>query len=120
MFAVSACITNKAAAFSEPLLRLTGLSPYFAFTLSGDSLPEKKPHPMPLLEACRRLGSSPAAHMHIGDSKHDAAAALAAGCISVTVPYGYNEGRDVSLLLRESATDVIVPSVEAALDLIVR
>ena len=115
-----ACITNKAAAFSEPLLEMTGLARYFEFTLSGDSLPEKKPHPMPLLETCRRLGSSAANHMHIGDSRHDAAAALAAGCISVTLPYGYNEGEDVRLLLRESATDVIVPSVEAALDLILR
>lgn len=111
-----ACITNKAAAFSEPLLEMTGLAPYFEFTLSGDSLPEKKPHPLPMLEACKRLGSSPATHMHIGDSKHDAAAALAAGCISVTLPYGYNEGEDV----RQMATDVIVPSVEAALDLIRR
>lgn len=115
-----ACITNKTAAFSEPLLAMTGLAPYFEFTLSGDSLPEKKPHPLPLLEACRRLGSSPATHMHIGDSRHDAAAALAAGCLSVTLPYGYNEGEDVDALLRESATDVIVPSVEAALGLILR
>lgn len=111
-----ACITNKATAFSEPLLAMTGLAPYFEFTLSGDSLPEKKPHPLPLLEACRRLGSMPAQHMHLGDSKHDAAAAVAAGCISVTLPYGYNEGEDV----RQMATDVIVPSVEAALELIVR
>lgn len=110
-----ACVTNKAAAFSEPLLAATGLAPYFEFTLSGDSLPEKKPHPLPLLEACRRLNGLPAQHMHIGDSKHDAAAALAAGCISVTLPYGYNEGEDV----RQMKTDVIVPSVEAALELIV-
>lgn len=109
-----ACITNKATAFSEPLLVMTDLAPYFEFTLSGDSLPEKKPHPLPLLEACKRLGSSPASHMHIGDSKHDAAAALAAGCISVTLPYGYNEGEDV----RKMQTDVIVPSVEAVLKLI--
>lgn len=115
-----ACITNKTAAFSEPLLAMTGLAPYFELTLSGDSLPEKKPHPLPLLEACRRLDSAPALHMHIGDSKHDAAAARAAGCISATVPYGYNEGQDVAVLLQESATDVIVPSVQAALELIRR
>lgn len=108
------CITNKTAAFSEPLLQMSGFAPYFEFTLSGDSLAEKKPHPLPLLEACRRLDSTPAQHMHIGDSKHDAAAALAAGCLSVTVPYGYNEGADV----REMATDVIVPSVAAVLELI--
>ena len=111
-----ACITNKAAAFSEPLLQMAGLAPYFEFTLSGDSLPEKKPHPLPLLEACGRLNSVPAQHMHIGDSKHDAAAALAAGCISVTLPYGYNEGEDV----RQMKTDVIVPSVKAALELVLR
>jgi phosphoglycolate phosphatase len=110
-----ACITNKTAAFSEPLLAMSGLAPYFEFTLSGDSLPEKKPHPLPLLEACRLLDSTPAQHMHIGDSRHDAAAALAAACISVTLPYGYNEGEDV----RQMKTDVIVPSVEAALALIV-
>jgi len=109
-----ACITNKAAAFSEPLLEKTGLMQYFEFVLSGDSLPEKKPHPMPMLEASRRLGSTPASHMHIGDSKHDAASALAAGCISVTLPYGYNEGEDV----RKMQTNVIVPSVEAVLALI--
>lgn len=111
-----ACITNKAAAFSEPLLAMSGLADYFEFTLSGDSLPEKKPHPQPVLEACKRLDSTPATHMHIGDSKHDAAAALAAGCISVTLPYGYNEGEDV----RQMETDVIVPSVEAALELMVK
>lgn len=115
-----ACITNKAAAFSVPLLEMSGLAGYFEFTLSGDSLSEKKPHPMPMLEACKRLGSTPATHMHIGDSRHDAAAALAAGCISVTLPYGYNEGEDVQALLQDSGTDVIVPSVEAALSLIQR
>jgi phosphoglycolate phosphatase len=113
-----ACITNTAAAFSEPLLVQTGLASYFEFTLSGDSLPEKKPHPMPLLEACRRLSSEPALHLHVGDSRHDAAAAIAAGCISVTVPYGYNEGQDVGRLLQESATDVIVPDVAAVAALI--
>jgi phosphoglycolate phosphatase len=109
-----ACITNKAAAFSEPLLINCGLMPYFEFVLSGDSLPEKKPHPLPLLTACQRLDSVPARHLHIGDSKHDAAAARAAGCISVTVPYGYNEGEDV----RSMQTDVIVPDIQAVLALI--
>lgn len=112
------CVTNKTAAFSEPLLLKTGLADYFEFTLSGDSLPEKKPHPLPILEASRRLGSEPGRHMHIGDSKHDAAAAIAAGCISVTLPYGYNEGQNVGQLLRDGATDVIVPDVAAVLALI--
>ena len=45
------CVTNKAEKFTLPLLEKTGLSDYFEITLSGDSLPEKKPHPLPLIHA---------------------------------------------------------------------
>jgi phosphoglycolate phosphatase len=90
-----AVITNKAAAFTEPLLVATRLDEWFEFAISGDSLPEKKPHPMPLLHACERMGTSSGENLHIGDSRHDAAAARAAGCPVFLVPYGYNEGEDV-------------------------
>ena len=90
-----AVITNKAAAFTEPLLVATQLASWFEFAVSGDSLPEKKPHPMQLLHACQRMGTTPAENLHIGDSRHDAAAARAAGCPVFLVPYGYNEGEDV-------------------------
>lgn len=93
-----AVITNKAAAFTEPLLAATGLTPWFEFAISGDTLAEKKPHPLPLLHACERFGVSPAENLHIGDSKHDAAAAVAAGCQLMLVPYGYNEGEDIRQL----------------------
>ena len=90
-----AVITNKAAAFTEPLLVATQLASWFEFAVSGDSLPEKKPHPMQLLHACQRMGTAPAENLHIGDSRHDAAAGRAAGCPVFLVPYGYNEGEDV-------------------------
>jgi phosphoglycolate phosphatase len=93
-----AVITNKAAAFTEPLLAATGLNEWFEFAISGDTLAEKKPHPLPLLHACARFGVAPAENLHIGDSKHDAAAAIAAGCQLLLVPYGYNEGEDIRRL----------------------
>ncbi len=105
-----AVITNKAAAFTEPLLLATALAPWFGFAVSGDSLPEKKPHPMPLLHACERMGTHPAENLHIGDSRHDAAAARAAGCPVFIVPYGYNEGDDV----QEIDCDAIVASLAEA------
>lgn len=105
-----AVITNKAAAFTEPLLLATALAPWFGFAVSGDSLPEKKPHPMPLLHACERMGTRPAENLHIGDSRHDAAAARAAGCPVFIVPYGYNEGDDV----QEIDCDAIVASLAEA------
>ena len=90
-----AVITNKAAAFTEPLLVATQLDSWFEFAVSGDSLLHKKPHPAQLLHACERMGTSPAENLHIGDSHHDAVAARAAGCPVFIVPYGYNEGEDV-------------------------
>jgi phosphoglycolate phosphatase len=90
-----AVVTNKSAAFTEPLLVSSGLAPWFAFAVSGDTTLHKKPHPAPLLHACAQLGVRPEENLHIGDSRHDAAAARAAGCPVALVPYGYNEGEDI-------------------------
>ncbi|SCY44654.1 phosphoglycolate phosphatase [Nitrosospira sp. Nsp13] len=109
-----ACVTNKAEAFTLPLLRATGLFDYFDIVLSGDSLPKKKPDPMPLLHACKHFGILPHEMLLIGDSLNDAEAARAAGCHVFCVPYGYNEGRDV----RELDCDAIVTSVYDATKLI--
>ena len=109
-----ACVTNKAEAFTLPLLRATGLFDYFDIVLSGDSLPKKKPDPMPLLHACTHFNILPHEMLLIGDSLNDAEAARAAGCYVFCVPYGYNEGRDV----RELDCDAIVTSVYDATKLI--
>jgi phosphoglycolate phosphatase len=103
-------ITNKAEAFTLPLLQRTGLFPYFDVIVSGDLLPRPKPDPMPLLWASGRLGVSPVDVLMIGDSVHDFHAGRAAGCHVFLVPYGYNEGRDV----RDLACDAIVPTLAEA------
>jgi phosphoglycolate phosphatase len=103
-------ITNKAEAFTLPLLQRTGLFPYFDVIVSGDVLPRLKPDPMPLLWASGRLGVSPVDVLMIGDSVHDFHAGRAAGCHVFLVPYGYNEGRDV----RDLACDGIVPTLAEA------
>ena len=109
-----ACITNKAEAFTLPLLRATDLLGYFNIVLSGDSLPKKKPDPMPLLHACEHFDIAPHEMLLIGDSLNDTQAARAAGCHIFCVPYGYNEGRDV----RELDCDAIVSSLYQATKLI--
>ncbi len=105
-------ITNKAQAFTLPLLETTGLRRYFDVVVSGDTLPRPKPDPMPLVWASGRLGVSPANTLMIGDSMHDLAAGRAAGCRVFLVPYGYNEGRDV----REFDSDAIVATLAEAAD----
>lgn len=109
-----ACVTNKSARFTAPLLERVGFARYFPVVVCGDTLPQKKPDPMPLTHAARCLGVSPAQMLMIGDSINDAQAARAAGCPVFCVTYGYNEGRDVRTL----DVDAIVPSIAAAAALV--
>ncbi len=85
-----ACVTNKPARFSQPLLAACGLNEYFAAVVSGDTLPVKKPNPEPLLAAITTLGADPGQTWMIGDSAADAKAASAAGCRFAVVAYGYH------------------------------
>lgn len=87
-----ACVTNKPARFTAPVLAACGLADFFSFTVSGDSLPHKKPHPAPLHEACRSLSARADSAWMIGDSTADAAAAEAAGCRFAFASYGYHRG----------------------------
>src|ERR1700690_4162271 len=110
------CITNKGARYTEPLLKGVGLAHYFEIVLSGDSLPEKKPHPMPLLHAAKYFGVPVERVLLIGDSLSDALAARAAGCPVFCVPYGYNHGEPVERL----DIDAVIPELIGALQLIER
>lgn len=92
-----ACVTNKPEKFTRPLLETAGLARYLSAVVSGDSLPKKKPDPLPLWHVCQQLGVLPAEAMMVGDSETDIQAAQAAGCFVVTVPYGYNQGRDIDI-----------------------
>jgi len=90
-----ACVTNKPIAFALPLLEKAGLLPAFEVVYGGDSLPRKKPDPMPLLQVCADFSLAPHRVVAIGDSSNDAEAARAAGCRVLTVPYGYNHGQPI-------------------------
>ncbi len=90
-----ACVTNKPAVFSAPLLRESGLSPFFAAVVSGDTLPVKKPNAAPLLAAVKTLGADVHHTWMIGDSAADAKAAKAAGCKFAVVRYGYHRNGDL-------------------------
>ena len=86
------CITNKASAFTLPLLDAAGLSGRLAFALCADRLEERKPAPDMLLAACLRLGIAPEEMLYVGDSNIDIGAARAAGCPVAVVDYGYHQG----------------------------
>jgi phosphoglycolate phosphatase len=103
-----ACITNKAAEFTAPLLEALGMRRYFGLVLSGDSLTLRKPDPLPLLHAARQFGVTPAQSCMVGDSRNDILAARAAGFVAIGVRHGY--GVD---LLVAPAPDVVLDSMSA-------
>jgi len=110
------CITNKAARFTGPLLEGSGLAKYFEIAVSGDTLPEKKPHPLPLLHVAEFFGVPIEQLLMIGDSLNDTLAARGAGCPVFCVPYGYNHGEPAETL----DTDSVIANLSAALPLIKR
>lgn len=91
-----ACLTNKPGSFARPLLAAKGLDGFFDAVFGGDAFARNKPDPLPLIETCRHLGVAPAAAVMIGDSANDAAAARAAGCRVLLLPYGYNHGEPIA------------------------
>lgn len=93
-----ACVTNKPYRFAVELLAQYRLDGYFGVVLGGDSLPKKKPDPLPMLTACERLGVEPGLAVAIGDSENDALAGRAAGLATLTVPYGYNHGNAIQTI----------------------
>ncbi len=90
-------VTNKPFDFIEPILIGLGLDNLFEFSLGGDSLTNKKPHPEPLLHICEKLNISVENSLMIGDSKNDILAAKAASMDSIGVTYGYNYGEDIGI-----------------------
>jgi phosphoglycolate phosphatase len=105
-----AVVTNKPCQFAFPLLDAKGLTPYFELVLGGDSLPQRKPDPAPLLHVAEKFGLRPEEVLAIGDSSNDAQAARAAGMPVFLVPYGYNHGEPID----QSPSDGIVSSIAQA------
>ncbi len=103
-----ACVTNKPTEFAVVLLQAKALDGFFSHVFGGDSFPEKKPHPMPLLKACEALGSLPTRSLMVGDSRNDAQAARAAGCPVVLVTYGYNHGEPIEAREAGAQPDALI------------
>ncbi|WP_172328346.1 phosphoglycolate phosphatase [Mangrovicoccus sp. HB161399] len=80
--------TNKPAGPSRAILAALGLERFFAAVIGGDSLPLRKPDPMPLCAAFAALGGR---GLYVGDSEVDAATAEAAGIPFLLFTGGYRK-----------------------------
>ena len=82
-------VTNKAYHLALAVSEGVGLHPRAGVLIGGDSTPFAKPHPEPLLEACRRLQADPATCAYVGDDLRDIQAGRAAGMVTLAAGWGY-------------------------------
>ena len=82
-------VTNKPAWLTDPLMSALGLDRRAASIVSGDTCANRKPHPEPILCACRDMGVEPARSIYVGDAERDIAAGRAAGTATIAALYGY-------------------------------
>jgi 2-phosphoglycolate phosphatase len=82
-------VTNKPGWLAAPLLAQLGLTPRCGCVVAGDTLAERKPHPLPLLHAAGLLGLEPGECVYVGDAERDVQAARNAGMIPLVAGFGY-------------------------------
>jgi phosphoglycolate phosphatase len=82
-------VTNKPGWLTDPMLAAMGLPGTPACVVSGDTAARPKPHPDPLLHACRLIDRLPVACCYVGDDRRDIVAGQAAGMATIAALYGY-------------------------------
>jgi 2-phosphoglycolate phosphatase len=82
-------VTNKPGWLTIPLLESLGLARRARCVVSGDTLTERKPHPLPLLHAAAQTRVAPEHCVYVGDAERDIVAGRAAGMQTVVAAYGY-------------------------------
>jgi phosphoglycolate phosphatase len=112
-------VTNKRERFTAPLMAALQLTGRAACIISGDTTANPKPHPEPMLAACKQAAVSPHECVYIGDAPHDISAGKSAHMKTLAAVYGYlkpddqpeNWGADALI----SAPEHILTWMEAAL-----
>jgi phosphoglycolate phosphatase len=87
-------VTNKPGWLTDPLMRRLGLFDRAGCVVSGDTVAERKPHPLPLLHAAGLIGVAPQCCVYVGDAERDIQAGRAAGMRTVVAAYGYIGAED--------------------------
>ena len=108
-------VTNKPEYLAREILPQLGWESRCAILIGGDTLAEKKPHPLPLLVAAEHMGFRAAECVYVGDDERDIQAARAATMPSIAALWGYRQdhenpaewGADVML---QSPADLLNPA----------
>jgi pyrophosphatase PpaX len=95
--------------------RLPGLEANFEVVVGAEDTERHKPDPQPILEALRRLRTSPDEAAYVGDSPFDVRAAKAAGVFAIAVAWGGIHGPEA---LEREQPDALVRHAEELLGVV--
>ena len=82
-------VTNKPAWLTVPLLDELQLTNRSSCVISGDTLSERKPHPLPLQHACELIGCDVSESLYVGDAQRDIEAGINAKMPTLIALFGY-------------------------------
>lgn len=104
-----AVISNKNEALSSLILTSLKIHGYFESISGGDTFPESKPSPLPLLRVIEELGLEPCEALMVGDSINDIQAGNLAGITTIGCSWGYGTRQELSQAtsIADSCTDLI-------------
>lgn len=84
-----AIISNKGAALSRLILETLEIDAFFHVICGGDTFPEMKPSPLPLMRVIDGLGIAGSETLMVGDSINDIQAGKQAGIATIGCTWGY-------------------------------
>lgn len=87
-------VSNKAADLVARVMAKLGYAGRAAAVVGGDTLPQRKPDPAPVLHACALAGVAPGRSVYVGDDPRDILAGRGAGLYTVAAAWGYLGGAD--------------------------
>ena len=106
-------VTNKMESLTLPLVKALNLSERAGCIVCGDTVANSKPHPAPMLHACRVIGCEPSDTLFIGDAEKDVIAGHNANMHTLVARYGYLGEQDTP---ENWGADGIIDSPEEILE----
>lgn len=113
-------VTNKPEYLAKQILPQLGWDVRSAILIGGDTLPERKPHPLPLQHSAEVLGVAVEDCVYVGDDQRDIDCAHAAGMRSIVALWGYRRDDDDPAtwggdVMADSARELLDPALWTAL-----